>query len=376
MPVEVVVPEVGEVGMDITFLRWLREEGAEIREGDPLFEVDTAKATLEVEAYADGRLADLRVGEGDLVQPHQVVALLLRPGETPPDAAPPPEHAPAGGSLTPAAPPRPAAAPGRDRQGDAGAGASPRARRRARELDVVLGGLTGSGPSGLVTVGDVEAATPQADRARGGRTRQAVAAITARNWQQIPHIQLSAEVDMTAALQVAKPTVAFLAALCRALEQQPECNLAWRGDDVVRREGVDLGLLVDTPHGLQLPAIRDAGALGLDALATAVRTAAERARARELRGDDVGARSATVSNLGMHAVDGFDGVIAGPDVLLLTTGRVRTVPRWHGSTLAVCKVATCTLALDHRVLDGADGGRLLDRFEAALTDPEVLDGHH
>jgi secondary thiamine-phosphate synthase enzyme len=167
MATEVIVPEVGEVGMDVTFVRWLKGEGDEIRAGEALFEVDTAKAVMEVEAYVDGRLADLRVGEGDLVTPHQVVALILSPGEelsAAPAAAVPSEVAPAeqglrAGGGTPSVegtPPGPAERPG----------ASPRARRLARDRGVDLATVRGTGADGLITEADVERAA--ATRAPAG----------------------------------------------------------------------------------------------------------------------------------------------------------------------------------------------------------------
>ncbi len=146
MATEVIVPEVGEVGMDVTFVRWLKGEGEEIRAGEALFEVDTAKAVMEVEAYVDGRLADLRVGEGDLVTPHQVVALILAPGEE--LAAARAGAAPIGSAP---AEPEPPTAEGTlsvesTSSGPAGRpGASPRARRLARDRGVDLATVRGTG---------------------------------------------------------------------------------------------------------------------------------------------------------------------------------------------------------------------------------------
>ena len=159
MATEVIVPEVGEVGMDVTFVRWLKDEGDEIRTGEALFEVDTAKAVMEVEAYVDGRLADLRVSEGDLVTPHQVVALILAPGEE--LAAARAGAAPIGSAP---AEPEPPTAEGTlsvesTSSGAAGRpGASPRARRLARDSGVDLATVRGTGSDGLITQADVERA--------------------------------------------------------------------------------------------------------------------------------------------------------------------------------------------------------------------------
>ena len=188
----------------------------------------------------------------------------------------------------------------------------------------------------------------------------------------MPHVHASLEADLTAGLADAKPLPLACAALARALRAHAECNLAWIGGRLAQRGTIDLGVLVDTPAGLLLPTVRDADQLGMVELAAALAQVAARARAGSLRSDDYAPRSATVSNLGMYAVDRFDGVIAAPDVLLLTVGRVRTVPRWHDGSWAPCQVADLTLAFDHRALDGADAGRLLTAMERLLREPTEL----
>jgi pyruvate dehydrogenase E2 component (dihydrolipoamide acetyltransferase) len=339
MAIEVVVPEVGEHGMDVTFVGWLREDGDEVSAGDDLFELDTDKSTMTVEAFADGVLTDLRVQAGDIVSPRQVVALLEPAGRQAP--------------------------------------AMPRARLIARERGVDLATVTGTGRGGAITVADVEAAAPAPAAAgahddRAARVRAAVARSTTGAWQSIPHFHLGLEADATGALERLKPTVAICRALTEALLRRPECNLQWRDELPARRPGVDLGLLVDTPVGLLLPAIRAAHELDAEQLATAIGSAVARARGGTLGPDDRGARSASVSNLGMFAVDRFAGVIAAPDVLLLSAGRVRTAPRWIGGEWQPRRILPLTLSVDHRALDGADGARLLGEIEALLCDPEAL----
>lgn len=308
--------------MEVTFMGWLKREGELVGEGEPVFELDTSKSTIEVEAFADGILADLRVQPGDVVEPRQVVAVLLDEGEALPASA-----ARAGSGAFALATPAPAAAPTAEADGQ------PEHRERAR---------------------------------------RAVATMTQESWRAVPHFHLLLEADVTEALARLRPTAVVCRALALALDAHPECNLAWRGDELVQRESVDLGLLVDTPQGLLLPAVRDAVRLAPPALDSAIAAAAERARAGTLRPDDGGERSATVSNLGMFAVDQFTGVIAAPDVLLLTLGRARDLPRWREGEWERRSIVRLTLSADHRALDGADGGRLLDSLESLLASPERL----
>ena len=387
MASDVVVPEVGEVGMEVVFVRWLKAEGDEVAVGEPLFEVDTEKSVMEVEAYAAGTLIDLGVGEGDIIATRQVIARILAPGEErveavqqpseiPPQQASPPPGGSSGAvessSAVPATSSGPpgAAAPRRT-------GLSPRARRVAKKLGVDTEGLTGTGPDGLITESDVRAAAEQssppgpvgtADNV--DRARRAIADLTTSSWQTIPHFYLQLEADVERGLGLAKPTALICASVAQALVRHPECNLGWRdGDTPVPRDGVDLGLLVDAPAGLLIAVIGDAQDLDLADMSEAIGEAAGRARSGKLSALDLGPRSLTVSNLGMFAVDRFAAVIPKPDVLTLAVGRTRTVPRWDGSQFGPRKVVDLTLSVDHRALDGAAAARFMSTLESVLADP-------
>lgn len=379
MPAEIVIPEVGETGMDVTFLGWLKDEGEAVTVGDALFEVDTSKSTIEVEAFADGILVNLRVSAGDVVHPRQVVALLLAEGESLPEHEGEPElelthesRASQAAELAPAV----SAPPARGGAGESRVRAMPRAKALARERGIELALVTGTGPGGAITVSDVERhrSTPagRPDDERAARVRRAVARMTSKSWRNLPHFHLTLEADVTEAFQRLRPTVAICRAITRALERHPECNLQWQDGTAVPRSGIDLGILVDTPQGLQLPAIRHADELGAEDLRGQILEAVDRARAGALRREDQGARSVSVSNLGMFAVDSFAGVIATPDVLLLSSGRSSTRPCWTGGEWQPRTLVTLTLSVDHRALDGADGGRLLTDLEELLAAPEAL----
>jgi pyruvate dehydrogenase E2 component (dihydrolipoamide acetyltransferase) len=389
MASDVIVPEVGELGMDVTFVRWLKDVGDDVAIGDPLFELDTEKSTMVVEAYAAGRLADLRASEGDIVAPRDVIGRILGAIESPDESATaqvpviPPEPvsgaddssaAPGMGSGT-----RPGEAP----DGTRPLGASPRARRLAAELGLDIDTLSGRGPDGLITEADVRAAAqsgsvgvptsatsivPPIDGARA-RARRAVAELTMASWQSIPHFYLQLEADVDRGLDLAKPTPLVCAAVARALSRHPECNLAWSDDGPVPRDSVDIGLLVDAPAGLLVTVINGAQELDLAAMAEAVASAATRARRGTLAAADFGPRSISISNLGMYAVDRFSAVIARPDVLTLAVGRSRVAPRWDGTSFVPRRVMDLTLSVDHRALDGAAAARFMSTLESILADP-------
>jgi pyruvate dehydrogenase E2 component (dihydrolipoamide acetyltransferase) len=202
--------------------------------------------------------------------------------------------------------------------------------------------------------------------------RLAVAASTAASWRTIPHFYLTLEADVSAGLARARPTALICSGIARSLGQHPELNLAWDNERLVRRDAVDLGLLVDTPRGLLLPVIRGADRLSLASMQAAIDAAASRARSGQLRPDDYGPRSLSVSNLGMFSVDRFTGVIAAPDIMLIAIGRLRTVPRWESDNWRPRRVTDLTLSVDHRALDGAAGARFLSTLEKVLADPGTL----
>jgi pyruvate dehydrogenase E2 component (dihydrolipoyllysine-residue acetyltransferase) len=380
MAVEVVIPEVGEVGMEVTFVTWYRHEGDEVTKGEPLFQVDTQKTLFDVEAIASGRLLGLRAKPGELVEPRQVVATILPPGETSepvPEAVPPGDMA--GSEDPPTAPARtaPASAVASRRGRPA---ASPRAKAIATKLGVSLELVEGSGPEGLVTEADVRQAadsvprtpTPAVDRAN--RIRRAAAALTIRSWAEVPHFYVRQDADITAGLERAKPLPLVVGAFARALMDRPECHVAWTSDGgITTRSTVTAGILVDAPDGLLLPAVHGVEHLGREGLTAAIAAAADRARAGRLVADDFTSRSVTVSNLGMFAVDEFAGIVATPDPYLLSIGRATTRPRWDGASWKPRVVATLVLSVDHRIVDGADAGRLMTALEDRLAEPDWLE---
>jgi pyruvate dehydrogenase E2 component (dihydrolipoamide acetyltransferase) len=390
---DVIVPEVGELGMDVTFVRWLKDPGDEVAVGDPLFEVDTEKSVMVVEAYAAGRLTDVRVSEGDSVAPRDVIGRIVSDEDVMGDASRPsadmhvtePESVPGAQASSSAAPgtdsrpPSPGVAaghhPGR---------ASPRARRLAAELGVDIAALVGTGPDGLITEADVRSAEGRASAPEAGaastakgaatddpaaRARRAIAELTTASWRSIPHFYLQLEADVDAGLDLAKPTPLVCSAVARALARHPECNLAWEGDAPARRDRVDIGLLVDAPSGLLITVLDDADKLDLAGMADAIAAAVGRARRGTLAAADFGPRSISISNLGMYAVDRFSAVIARPDVLTLAVGRSRAAPRWDDSTFVPRRVMDLTLSVDHRALDGAAAARFMTTLASVLADP-------
>ena len=379
--VDVIVPQVGEAIADVTLVRWLKQVGETVEKGDPLFEVDTEKATFEVEAFAGGVLAVILAGDGSSVSPLQVVAKLAPPGVDVGAALQPAPEPPEEPATRPVEHP----AAGR-RTGRRGPPATPRARRLAQELGVDLEGLTGTGERGLITADDVERAggsdggpaRPAPERIEPLPAARAAAARRVQSSKQnVPHFYLQAEIDMSAverlrdrsrAEGVDAPSVtsAVVRACALVIASDPSVNVSYRDGGVERRDTVAIGVAVATDAGLLVPVIGAADTLSLQETSARLLAATERARAGRLRPEDAAPKSMVVSNLGMYGVDAFFAIIDEPDPLILSVGRATRRFVVVDDAAEIRPVATFGLSIDHRVLDGADGARFLGALRELL----------
>lgn len=404
---DVVVPQVGEAVAEIRLVRWLKEQGDAITKGEPLFELDTDKYVIEVEAVASGTLAEIFASPGSEVEPLQVVARLVPSDQFAAGRVPPPH---AGGTANPverhigadsnpaqvAEPDDLKAAAQVSATSEHRVAATPKARRLARELGVNLATLVGTGQSGMVTGDDVERAAASRTATVGmelspeelSRQERVVGARMQKSKQTVPHFYLLVDVDMTAAVQLRErcrtepgwahlPTYTdlVLAASAAAIARDPSVNVTLIDGQRVRRPSINIGIAVAADDGVVVPVVPQADRLDLRTLVEQARVLAERARARRLTPADTVEKSMVVSNLGMHGVDAFLAIIDPPDPLILAVGRVadRCVPI-GGGDVGVRPACTLGLSVDHRLLDGVDGARFLALVREALEMPEQLLG--
>jgi pyruvate dehydrogenase E2 component (dihydrolipoamide acetyltransferase) len=384
--IDVIVPQVGEAIADVTLVRWLKQVGDPVSKGEPLFEVDTEKATFEVEAFADGTVMEILAGGGSSVRPLQVVARLASlAADASTVAGPaPPSRAEAAEPVTPAPLDVPWA--GKPR----GPLATPRARRLADDLGVDLTAVAGTGERGLVTADDVERAAGALQAVPSGSSpaadRSAIARRVQASKQNVPHFYLQVDVDMSAAErlradarartgQAPSITALIVKACALVLAADPSLNVRWDGEAATGRAELGIGVAVDTGRGLQIVTVGDAASLSPDETAARLRAVAERARRGRLRPEDAGAKSMVVSNLGMYGVDAFFAIIDEPDPMILSVGRIAERVVVDGKP-EVRPVATLGLSIDHRALDGADGARFLDALRTLLesADSKLLAG--
>lgn len=432
MRIEVVVPQIGEAVSELILTRWLKRAGDAVKSGDVLFEIDSDKAIVEVEAFVDGTLTDIMHGDNASVMPLQVVAYIETEAVSPvpgQPAAPTPQIAPTdnGAKASPLAE-RMAADLGIDlarvrgtgpggritvddvRQHDASRQrttpttattrplASPKARMLARERGIDLAQMPGSGVGGMVIVRDLEhqpAAAPQPIAQTNivppvdalPRGRRVIAQRMTASKQQVPHFYLMADVNMTQAAALREycrnvlkwekaPTYTdILVRACGlALRAIPEVNRSFHEDEIVSHETINIGVAVSLDDGLIVPTLERVDTLSLREVSVGVRDIAARAREKRLRPSELASKSLTVSNLGMYRVDTFIAIIDMPDPMILAVGRVSDRAIVVDKQVVVQPTCTLTLSVDHRVLDGAVAARYLEQVIQILEAPFAILG--
>jgi pyruvate dehydrogenase E2 component (dihydrolipoamide acetyltransferase) len=356
-------------------LRWVAAHGQRVSQGEVLVEVETDKATIEVEAPAAGTLA-IVAPVGSIVPVDGLLAELREDAQTVSDTAQPVSSGEAvSDTARPASRPETARAVADTRTPFA----SPAARRLAREHGIDLATVPGSGPGGRIVARDLAAAAPAPTQTvpEAYGLRDAVVRTITASWQQIPHVQIGGELaaDGIVAARAALPpssvkvTVTDLIAfaLARALAEVPELNGVNGPGGPQLSQAIHLSLAVATSDGVVAPVLRDLGSRPLDGIAT------ERARlvaaAREGRLDrrELAGGTITLSNLGAYPVDFFAPVISGPQIAMVATGRVAEKPVAKSGWIAVRARMWANVAIDHRAADGEAGGRLLAALERQLA---------
>jgi pyruvate dehydrogenase E2 component (dihydrolipoamide acetyltransferase) len=408
MATDVIMPALGVAQEKGTLINWLKSEGQSVAKGEPLMEVETDKATVEIEAPASGILANITASAGDEVPVGNKIALILAPGEkaerrgsqastaAPTRAeAPPPAAVKAQITPAPAKESRPSgiipASPTALKKSPLSGiiPASPAARRIAREKGLDLAMLRGTGPEGAVLAEDVVRGLPAETPVSGGPAkiketiqltpmRRIVGERMAQSKQSAPHFYLSMDVDMTeitrkrSGLKTAGEAVVpsindyILAASARALHEFPSLNATFTGKGVELYADINLGMAVAIEDGLVVPVIRNADRLSLSELAKQSGALAEKAQNKKLFPLDYEGGTFTVSNLGMLGVDNFIAIINPPQCAILAVGQVAPRVMAHGEGIAVRAMMTMSLSADHRVVDGATAARFLRQVKGQL----------
>jgi pyruvate dehydrogenase E2 component (dihydrolipoamide acetyltransferase) len=402
LPTDVIMPALGVAQEKGTLLNWRKAEGQSVTKGEPLMEIETDKATVEIEAPASGILTNVTASVGDEVPVGNRIAVILAPGEVLSSAALQDTHPhPEGEGKNKVRPvPQPAITeghslpPGKGRVEGRSAVrgkilASPAAKRIAKERGVDLAFLKGTGPEGAVLAEDVLRSTTSEAAATGGAPkikemgqltsmRRIVGERMTKSKQTAPHFYVSMDVDMTEITrrrnmlkekgEALVPSINdyILGACAHALRDFPSLNAAFTDHGVEIYSDINIGIAVALEEGLVVPVVRNADRLSLQELAEQTRELAEKAQRKKLFPSDYDGGTFTVSNLGMFGVDNFVAIINPPQCAILAVGQVapRVVP--HGEGIAVRPMMTMSLSADHRVVDGAIAARFLQEIKRHL----------
>ena len=370
MVVEVVIPMLEQTGGDITLTAWLKQEGDQVHVGEPICEVETAKAIVEIEASSSGVLRKQLITVGTPVPALTVVALIAEASEPLPEVDPfyrlKPVGPPAPGPAAPTAEAvalRPAHA----------VLASPRAKRLAAEHGVDLTLIRGTGPKGDIVESDVRRAIEQSSATNAQRVAQAGAQRVAQSWQTIPHFYMSVTIDLSRVAerksrdgQQTTYTDYVAQAIAEAIRHVPAVNGHWSDDGPRSIAEVHLGLVVQTERGLVIPTLRDVQRRSLLEIAEERRRLIEGIQAGKLSGESLSGASFTLSNIGPGEIDQFTAIISPPQLAILSVGSVLPRPVVVDSGLVVRSTATFTLGADHRAIDGRQAAAFLQRLKAIL----------
>lgn len=426
MATQIIMPSVSASMTEGVLARWLKNDGDAVAKGEIIAEIETDKAIVEVEAESEGIFNGL-VPNGSTVQVGAPIGLLLACGENPTAARPvaaalPSLHDNAAEAIAPPPlPPAPRGSPGRD---DTRVFASPLARNLAllNGLDLATIGA-GSGPRGRIVKRDIEAALaaspqavaapavtsrppaePPAGKAQspvGKKTqppapreanadhelvphssmRRVIAQRLTESKQQVPHFYLTVDCridklldlrrQVNAALPDAKISVNdfVVKAVAAALKRVPAANASWSAEGIRRYRQVDVSVAVATPTGLITPVVRRADAKSVGTISAEVKDLAGRARQAKLMPDEYQGGGFTLSNLGMYGVRDFAAIINPPQACILAVSAAEKRPVVEDGAIVPATVMTCTLSVDHRVVDGAVGAEFLAVFKGLLENP-------
>jgi 2-oxoisovalerate dehydrogenase E2 component (dihydrolipoyl transacylase) len=377
------LPDLGEGAIDAEIVSWKVAAGEQVREDQPLVEMLTQKATIEVPAPVAGRVLSTTGAAGDRIAVGAVLAVF----ETGADASVQPEVMPAPTPPPPATPPAaPTAAPSR-------VATSPAIRRRAREAGVDLASVVGTGPHGRIVLDDLNArlqsaAVPEVQEIPVTGMRRLIAEQVSRSALTIPHFSYVEEVDVTALESLRQQLNAGSAAgsaalsylpfivlgLVRALVRHPQCNARFDGQRqmLLQYRAVHVGIAVQTPQGLKVPVIRDAQRLALREIDAQIHRLSAAARDGSAKAGELTGSTITVTSLGKLGGIASTPIINQPELAIIGVNRAVERPVVHAGAIAIRRMMNLSSSFDHRFIDGFDAARLIQTLRESLEQPALL----
>lgn len=426
MPINIEMPKLSDTMTEGTVVRWLKKEGEEVEIGDIIAEIETDKATMEMEAFDEGTLSEISVPEGGKAPVGAAIAILLEDGEGENPAASSVESLPAASVAAPPAvakalesaaatinkslAPAPAPAIGHDQR----IKASPLAKKIAESEGVDLSNVSGTGPGGRIVKADVVAvpsttapvATPASSSSpapaptpispiAGGEDqiialssmRKIIAERLLTSKVSIPHFYLHLEVDAAPLMALRKQINAqseashgnkysvndfVVKALINASVAVPEANASFNGDHIIQFAHVGISVAIAVDDGLLTPVVKNAEQKSLLAISKEIKEMAIRARDKKLAPNEFDGGTVTISNLGAWGVESFDAIVNPPQAVILSVGGIIEKPVVKDGEVVPGLRMNLGVSCDHRVVDGAVGARFLGEIKRLLENPALM----
>jgi pyruvate dehydrogenase E2 component (dihydrolipoamide acetyltransferase) len=414
----VTMPKMSDTMQEGTIAAWLKKVGDPVKSGEIIAEVETDKATMELESYEDGVLLYIGVEAGGSVPVDGVIAVIGEKGAdyqsllaahqaggitTAPIEAVSPATPAAVATPAPVVAQASVVAPAASLSGNERVKASPLAKKIASEKGVDIRQVAGSGEGGRIVKRDIEtfvpaavAASPQATSTQAmaspalgqesfreekvSQMRKTIAKRLAESKYSAPHFYLTMEINMDKAIEARKSMNEFatakisfndlvIKAAAVALRQNPKVNSSWLGDKIRYNDHIHIGMAVAVEEGLLVPVIRFADQLSLSQISNQAKSLGQKAKNKELQPKDWEGNTFTISNLGMFGIDEFTAIINPPDACILAVGGIKETVIVKDGQMKVGNVMKVTLSCDHRVVDGAVGSAFLQTLKGLLEDP-------
>ncbi len=425
MITEIILPQLGDTMNEGTILRWYKKEGERVEKGEPLFEVLTDKANMQVEAMATGYLRNVKHRENETVPTGEVIAFITT---TPDESLQPPS--PTQGEIETGGAPHAGEAIGdrvTERAFEPGEKTaeiesprsawgtrskqfiSPRAKRLAKESGIDLSQVRASNPSGRVVEADVQKFLQQRERVKPVQpivaqpssqpspsslegeeiipitgVRKVIFERMAASSREVARVTLTTEADATRLVELRADineratdtkfsyTEFIVMLVAKALQKFPYMNATLREDGIHQHRAVHIGIAVETQRGLLVPVIRDAQRKGLGEISRALRELSEKTRSGKISPDDLRGSTFTITNLGEYEIDAFTPIVNQPETAILGIGRIAQKPAAYHGQLALRHMVALSLSFDHRVVDGAPAARFLQEIKRLVETPGLL----
>ena len=387
MAVAIRLPDMGTNVQECKVLSWRIKPGEGVKRGDVLADIETDKAVAELESTGEGVLLEVAVMEGELACTGDILAYVGKPGESvagEAKAVAAPAAALPHGTASPAATPS-------HLEGGPSLRVAPIVRNLAAKLGVDLDRVNGTGAGGVITREDVQRASREQDTSTQEpalpgeplpRAQVAVARAVQKSWKEIPHLSLTASIDITSAQEMrARSDVngarlsydaIFLKAMARAAETLPLVVGKLDGERIIRPQGIHIALAIGLDNELHLPVVRDLEKKDLVSLQKEVADLVAKVKARTLRPDQMSGGSMALSNLGMYPIDAFDGIIFPEHSTILTVGAIQLKPVILEGEVKARPLLTVKLAADHRLINGRTAAAFLSKVKEVIESGEIF----